>query len=82
MSSSRSSAAKSQGRKQKRLQRFLEYNKAKALAAGETFEIVNMEERRSQQRAAMLVLPEDVSVDNPEEAISDLLEEHAANQLS
>ncbi|MFM7981314.1 MAG: hypothetical protein ACKPKO_18560, partial [Candidatus Fonsibacter sp.] len=54
MRASRSSATKSKGRKQKRLQRFLEYNRAKALVAGETFEVVIMEERRSQQRVSML----------------------------
>ena len=54
LSSSRSSATKSTGRKKKRLERFLAFNAKKAAESGETFEIVDIAERKEQQRAAML----------------------------
>ena len=54
LSSSRSCCTKSSGRKQRRLARFLEYNEKKAAAAGEKFEIVDADQRKEAQRAAML----------------------------
>ena len=54
LSSSRTCCTKSSGRKQRRLARFLEYNTKKAAAAGDKFEIVDADERKEAQRAAML----------------------------
>ena len=54
LSRARTCCTKSTGRKQGRLARVLEYNKNKAAAAGEKFEIVDPNERKEAQCAAML----------------------------